>query len=130
MAYSAAKSMSKEPEAFGTGSEEGVVASEAANNATIGGALIPLVAMGIRERYRCHSIRDSDSTWAATRRAAISEQSRCCLHDYLHHVNCQHRYVRDDGLECKVDLPTGDDSSSLPLAGRDCLLCGRVVRLE
>ncbi|MAQ88593.1 MAG: hypothetical protein CMM03_01910 [Rhodopirellula sp.] len=47
MAYSAAKSMSKEPEAFGTGSEEGVVASEAANNATIGGALIPLVAMGI-----------------------------------------------------------------------------------
>ncbi|MGC6449030.1 MAG: tripartite tricarboxylate transporter permease [Pirellulaceae bacterium] len=47
MAYSAAKSMSKEPEAFGAGSEEGVVASEAANNATIGGALIPLVAMGI-----------------------------------------------------------------------------------
>ncbi len=47
MAYSAAKSLSKQPEAFGTGSEEGVVASEAANNATIGGALIPLVAMGI-----------------------------------------------------------------------------------
>lgn len=47
MAYSAAKSVSKQPEAFGTGSEEGIVASEAANNATIGGALIPLVAMGI-----------------------------------------------------------------------------------
>lgn len=46
-AYSVAKSFSKEPEKFGTGHEEGVVASEAANNATIGGALIPLVAMGL-----------------------------------------------------------------------------------
>jgi len=47
MAYSAAKGLSKKPELFGKGSEEGIIASEAANNATIGGALIPLVAMGI-----------------------------------------------------------------------------------
>ena len=47
MAYTAAKNMSKTPERFGKGSEEGIVASEAANNATIGGALIPLIAMGI-----------------------------------------------------------------------------------
>jgi putative tricarboxylic transport membrane protein len=47
MAYSAAKNMSRTPERFGTGSEEGIVASEAANNATVGGALIPLIAMGI-----------------------------------------------------------------------------------
>lgn len=47
MAYSAAKNASKHPEQFGSGSEEGIVASEAANNATVGGALIPLVAMGI-----------------------------------------------------------------------------------
>ncbi len=46
-AYSVAKSLSKEPESFGTGCEDGVVASEAANNATIGGALIPLIAMGL-----------------------------------------------------------------------------------
>ena len=46
-AYSVAKSTSKEPEKFGTGHEDGVVAAESANNATIGGALIPLVAMGI-----------------------------------------------------------------------------------
>jgi putative tricarboxylic transport membrane protein len=39
--------MSKTPEQFGSGSEEGVIASEAANNATVGGALIPLIAMGI-----------------------------------------------------------------------------------
>jgi putative tricarboxylic transport membrane protein len=47
LAYSAAKGMSKTPEKFGEGSEEGIIASEAANNATVGGALIPLVALGI-----------------------------------------------------------------------------------
>ena len=47
MAYSAARNLSKTPERFGQGSEEGIVASEAANNATVGGALIPLIAMGI-----------------------------------------------------------------------------------
>jgi putative tricarboxylic transport membrane protein len=47
MAYTAARNFSKTPEKFGQGAEEGIVASEAANNATVGGALIPLVAMGI-----------------------------------------------------------------------------------
>lgn len=46
-AYSVARSLCKEPDRFGTGCEEGIVASEAANNATIGGALIPLIAMGL-----------------------------------------------------------------------------------
>ncbi|MEO1104615.1 MAG: tripartite tricarboxylate transporter permease, partial [Pseudomonadota bacterium] len=47
MAYTTAKNMSRKPEEFGKGSEEGIVASEAANNATVGGALIPLISMGI-----------------------------------------------------------------------------------
>lgn len=47
VAYSTAKGMSRSPEEFGAGSEEGIVASEAANNATVGGALMPLIAMGI-----------------------------------------------------------------------------------
>jgi putative tricarboxylic transport membrane protein len=46
-AYTLAKKSSKHPEKFGQGSEEGIVASESANNATVGGALIPLLAMGI-----------------------------------------------------------------------------------
>jgi putative tricarboxylic transport membrane protein len=46
-AYSVAKTTSSKPEKFGNGSEEGVVASEAANNATVGGALVPLIALGI-----------------------------------------------------------------------------------
>ncbi len=47
MAYWAAKNSSKHPEMFGKGSEEGIIASEAANNATINGALIPLITLGI-----------------------------------------------------------------------------------
>lgn len=47
IAYSTARAGSKNPEEFGTGCDEGIVASEAANNATVGGALVPLVALGI-----------------------------------------------------------------------------------
>ncbi|MCC6471073.1 MAG: tripartite tricarboxylate transporter permease [Alphaproteobacteria bacterium] len=47
VSYSVAKTMSKTPEKFGTGHAEGIVASECGNNATVGGALIPMIAMGI-----------------------------------------------------------------------------------
>ncbi len=47
IAYGQAKQASKHPERFGTGIPEGIVAAETANNATVGGALIPLFTMGI-----------------------------------------------------------------------------------
>lgn len=47
VSYSTTKQLSREPEKFGTGHEPGVVAGESANNASIGGALIPLITMGI-----------------------------------------------------------------------------------
>ena len=48
-AYSVARSVAKpeEQEKFGKGSEVAIVASESANNATVGGALIPLISLGI-----------------------------------------------------------------------------------
>lgn len=45
--YNEAKRSSRNSELFGTGIPEGVVASEAANNAVTGGALIPLLTLGI-----------------------------------------------------------------------------------
>lgn len=45
--YSEAKRRSPNPKAFGTGIPEGVVAPEAANNATVGGALVPTLTLGI-----------------------------------------------------------------------------------
>ncbi len=47
LAYTVAKNVSSTPERFGKGSPDGIVASESANNATIGGALVPLITMGI-----------------------------------------------------------------------------------
>ena len=47
LSYTAAKNQSKHPEKFGTGIMDGVVASESANNAGIGGAMIPMLTLGI-----------------------------------------------------------------------------------
>jgi len=47
IAYNQARQMSKNPEVFGKGCEEGVIASETANNAVNGGALIPMMTLGI-----------------------------------------------------------------------------------
>lgn len=48
MAYDHAKRSTKNPETpFGEGAFEGVVAPEAANNAAIGGAMIPMLTLGI-----------------------------------------------------------------------------------
>ena len=47
IAYSVSKKMSKHPERYGTGCIDGLIASETANNAVSGGALIPLLTMGI-----------------------------------------------------------------------------------
>lgn len=47
VAYNEAKRSSKHPETFGHGEPLGVVASETANNAVTGGALIPMLTLGI-----------------------------------------------------------------------------------
>ncbi len=45
--YAVAKAWSKPEEKYGEGAEGGVVATEAANNATVGGTLVPSLALGI-----------------------------------------------------------------------------------
>jgi len=47
LSYAAEKRVSKTPELFGTGMIEGVAAPESANNASTGGAMIPLLTLGI-----------------------------------------------------------------------------------
>ena len=47
LAYNEARRRSKNPELFGTGIPEGVLAPEAANNAVTGSAMIPTLALGI-----------------------------------------------------------------------------------
>ena len=47
ISYDYAKKISKRPERFGSGTIEGVAAPESANNAVTGGALIPMMTLGI-----------------------------------------------------------------------------------
>ena len=47
MAYDQAKKFSKTPERFGKGHHEGIIASEASNNANVSGSLMTIMAFGI-----------------------------------------------------------------------------------
>lgn len=47
MAYAVEKRTAKDPDKFGQGAIEGVCASESANNSATGGALVPLLTLGI-----------------------------------------------------------------------------------
>ncbi len=47
VSYDVARRVSRNPDRFGKGSVEGVAASQAANSASVGGALVPLLTLGI-----------------------------------------------------------------------------------
>jgi putative tricarboxylic transport membrane protein len=47
ISYDVSKRTSKEPDKFGKGSLEGVASAEAANSSSVGGALVPLLTLGI-----------------------------------------------------------------------------------
>ena len=47
VAYAAAKAFAKPGERYGEGADGGVVATEASNNATVGGTFVPTLALGI-----------------------------------------------------------------------------------
>jgi len=47
VAYNEAKRASRHPERFGTGTIEGLVATESSNNVTVAGSMVPLLTLGI-----------------------------------------------------------------------------------
>nr|WP_163500258.1 tripartite tricarboxylate transporter permease [Halomonas socia] len=47
VAYNEARRFSKDPESFGKGNVEGIVASESSNNVMVAGSMIPLLTLGI-----------------------------------------------------------------------------------
>lgn len=53
IAYGEAKRSSKHPERYGTGYAEGIVAAESANNSSVCGSLVPLLALGIPGSTTC-----------------------------------------------------------------------------
>lgn len=47
VAYSETKRVAKDPETFGKGNPQGIVATESSNNAVVEGAMVPLLALGV-----------------------------------------------------------------------------------
>lgn len=47
IAYDQSKKFSRDPDAYGKGEPEGVIASESANNAMVGASLVPMLSLGI-----------------------------------------------------------------------------------
>jgi putative tricarboxylic transport membrane protein len=47
VAYGETKRVAKDPETFGKGNAQGVVATESSNNAVVEGAMVPLLALGV-----------------------------------------------------------------------------------
>jgi putative tricarboxylic transport membrane protein len=47
MSYGLVKAISKNKDQFGRGAPEGIAAPEAANNASVGGAMVPMLALGV-----------------------------------------------------------------------------------
>lgn len=47
IAYDQTKKLSKDPDSFGKGNPKGIISAEAANNGVCGGAMIPLLTLGI-----------------------------------------------------------------------------------
>jgi putative tricarboxylic transport membrane protein len=47
VAYAETKRVAKDPETFGQGNPQGIVATESSNNAVVEGAMVPLLALGV-----------------------------------------------------------------------------------
>ena len=77
VAYGYAKSINKDPEVpFGEGNPAGIWASETANNASLGGALIPMMA-----RHHCHADRRTDHSRPAGRAVVYDQPAGSCNAD-------------------------------------------------
>ena len=129
IAYTTTKNLSKTPERFGKGAEEGIIASEAANNATVGGALVPLIAMGIPGSVidailigalMIHSIQPGPTLFPHELRRGLGDDRRLPGRQYAD--------VRDHARQRRLGRTPGAVAAHLSLACHHRLLRGRQFR--
>lgn len=92
IAYDQTKRFSKHPDEFGNGAYEGVIASEAANNGVCGGALIPMMTLGIpgdsvtaalMGGLIIHGLRPGPALFADSPRWCRKSSQRCLWPQFL-----------------------------------------------
>ena len=105
--YTTARAGSKEPEKFGRGAPEGIIASETANNAVPPAALVPLLALGIPGEaftammltvFIVHGV-DPGPTLFEDHRGFVAGLYMSLVPDELHHCR---RSSRRNPLDCQV----------------------------
>lgn len=96
IAYDQAKRFSKHPETFGKGNYEGIIASEAANNGVCGGALVPMLTLGIPgDSVTAVLLGGADDSWPAPRPRPLQRYAGYCGGNLYHHPGCHYRYGAD-----------------------------------
>lgn len=94
VAYMVAKKRSKYPEKFGTGIIDGVVASETSNNASIGGALIPLLTLGIPgDGVTAILLGGLYGPWYSARTDAVYNPRQTGVRNFCRGIYCYNRNV-------------------------------------
>ena len=109
VSYGASKSASKHPELYGTGIPNGVAATESANNGCSGGAMIPLLSLGV----------PGDSVTAILLGAFIHEGHHPRPHDVRHRA--AHRLPRLRCSDAGKPLHAGCRLPGRPLLCKDRL---------
>ena len=129
VAYAQEKRMSKHPERYGTGIPEGIVAPESANNACVGGALVPMMTLGIPGdsmtavligALLIHGLRPGPQLFTERSRLRRRRLCRAAARD---HSDLYLRPDRDSGI-CENSVgaekcPDDDDCA---------VVCGRLLR--
>lgn len=124
-----AKQLSREPDLFGAGQEPSVVVSETANNASIGGALIPLITLGIQGSVT-EAILNGAMTIHNLQPGPLLSQNApgyCLRHHRLLSEGMSSHADGDVGRG-KADRPVNEDSKGGPAGHHHDLQCRRLVR--
>jgi putative tricarboxylic transport membrane protein len=137
MSYGIEKAVSKHPEEFGEGAIEGVAAPEGANNAETGGALVPLLTLGIpgqrHDRRSCsrHSSSGASSPGRSSSRTARSSSGACREHVHRQRAAAHPQPAARRRFAQLLKMPGVRDVPAHPrrLDGRGLHRCGSMFQL-
>ena len=129
VAYGTEKRIGKNRDALGSGAPEGIVAAESANNGGTGGALVPMMALGIPgdagngDPDRCVAYSRAE-TWACFvhRTTRLGFQSVFTIHSGKHSV------LGNGSRRVAVHPETSRNTAALPHAHRPGVLHHRRLR--
>jgi putative tricarboxylic transport membrane protein len=130
LAYNQARKVSKHPEKFGHGSPEGICASESSNNAVNGGALIPLVTLGIPGPGDCRTDRWPHDPRTATGTLVVHPEPGYLGFDHGALFHSEYRDVYHDVGADEAVCADNQREVVVAVSGPYRILCHRCLHIE